>query len=255
MFQETVLNAKHYTDNLFSFKITRPDGFRFRSGEFVMIGLEGDNGKPLLRAYSIASPSWESELEFFSIKVPDGPLTSKLQHIQPGDKVILGKKPTGTLVTDALIPGKRLYLLSTGTGVAPFASLIRDPEVYEKFDKIILTHTCRTVQELQYSRELVEEIKADEDLKELIGDKLVYFSSATREEYEHKGRITNLIENEYFFNAIGEPGPFTPEEDRVMICGSMEMLNDLKKICEDNGLEEGANNKPGHFVIEKAFAG
>ena len=255
MFQETVLSAKHYTDNLFSFKITRPDSFRFRSGEFVMIGLQGDNGKPLLRAYSIASPSWESELEFFSIKVPDGPLTSKLQHIKPGDKVILGKKPTGTLVTDALIPGKRLYLLSTGTGVAPFASLIRDPEVYEKFEKIIVTHTCRTVKELEYSRELVEEIKADETLSELVEDKLVYFSSVTREEFNHKGRITNLIENGYFFDAIGEPGPFKPEEDRVMICGSMEMLTDLKNICEANGLEEGANSQPGHFVIEKAFAG
>lgn len=255
MFQETVLSATHYTDSLFSFKITRPDSFRFRSGEFVMIGLEGDNGKPLLRAYSIASPSWDSELEFFSIKVPDGPLTSKLQHIKPGDKIILGKKPTGTLVTDALLPGKRLYLLSTGTGVAPFASLIRDPEVYEKYDKIIVTHTCRTSKELHYSRQLIDEIKADEMLSEIVGDKLVYFSSVTREEHAHTGRITTLIENGSFFDAIGEQGPFNKDEDRVMICGSMEMLNDLKAICEKNGLEEGANSQPGHFVIEKAFAG
>ena len=254
MFEQTVLETQHYTDRLFRFRMTRPQGFRFRSGEFVMIGLPGDNGKPLLRAYSIASPAWDDNLEFFSIKVPDGPLTSKLQKIDEGDTVILGKKSTGTLVLDALKPGKTLYMLSTGTGIAPFASLIRDPETYEKFEKIVLCHTTREVSELKYGFDLVDEIKNDEMLSEIVGDKLVHFTSCTREDYDVTGRVTHLIEDGTLFRTIGEAEGFDPETDRVMICGSMEMLKDCADLCEAAGLVEGSNNSPGDYVIEKAFA-
>lgn len=249
-----VLEVKHYTDRLFRFRLERPDGFRFRSGEFVMIGLLKDDGRPLLRAYSVASPAWAEELEFFSIKVPDGPLTSRLQKIQPGDEVLMARKPTGTLVHDALVPGKNLYMFSTGTGIAPFASVIRDPETYEKFDKVILTHTTREVAELQYGIDLVDEIRNDELLGEMVGDKLVHYTSVTREDYHTKGRITDLITSGKMFEDLGTT-PLNRENDRVMICGSMEMLNDTKQICEDAGLIEGANSKPADFVIEKAFAG
>ncbi|MFC7292175.1 ferredoxin--NADP reductase [Hirschia litorea] len=252
--EETVLSVKHYTDRLFSFRLTRPDSFRFRSGEFVMIGLYKDNGKPLLRAYSIASPSWDEELEFYSIKVPDGPLTSRLQKIQPGDKVLLGRKPTGTLVHDALVPGKRLYCLSTGTGFAPFASVIRDPETYEKFDQVIVTHTCREVAELQYGKDLVEEVLNHEFLGELAQGKLVHYGSVTREDYPTKGRITDLMTSGKLYTDLGVPA-LNPETDRVMICGSMEMLADTKQLCLDAGLVEGSNATPAQFVIEKAFAG
>lgn len=252
--EETVLSVHHYTDRLFKFRLTRPAHFRFRSGEFVMIGLYKDNGKPLLRAYSVASPSWDEELEFYSIKVPDGPLTSRLQAIQPGDKVLLGRKPTGTLVHDALKPGKRLYCFSTGTGFAPFASVVRDPETYEKFDEVIVTHTCRDVAELTYSHEIVEETLNHEFLGELAQGKLRRFASCTRENFENRGRITNLIDSGELFEKLGVPA-LNPEEDRVMICGSMEMLNDTKALCEKAGLIEGSNAQPGDFVIEKAFAG
>ncbi len=216
---ETVTEVTHYTDRLFRFRMTRPAGFRFRSGEFVMIGLMID-GKPLVRAYSIASPSWAEELEFFSIKVPDGPLTSHLQNIKVGDAVLMKKKPTGTLVNDALIPGKRLYMFSTGTGIAPFASLIRDPETYEKFDELILTHTCREVAELQYGLDLVQEIRTDEMLQEVLDtSKLRHYTSVTREDYPFKGRITDLIESGKLFTDLGVP-PLDPASDRGMICGS-----------------------------------
>jgi ferredoxin--NADP+ reductase len=251
--RETVLSVEHYTDRLFSFKLTRPQSFRFRSGEFVMIGLDGEK-KPLLRAYSIASPSWAEELEFFSIKVPDGPLTSRLQKIQPGDQVLLGKKPTGTLVLDALIPGKRLYLLATGTGIAPFASVIRDPETYEQYDQVILVHCCREVAELNYGFKLVEEMKADELVRDFVGDKLVHFATVTREDYSVTGRITTLMESGKLYDELCVP-PLNPADDRVMICGSMEMFRDLKTICEAAGLTEGSNAAPGEFVVEKAFAG
>ncbi|WP_321341073.1 ferredoxin--NADP reductase [Breoghania sp.] len=251
---ETVTEVTHYTDRLFRFRMTRPAGFRFRSGEFVMIGLMID-GKPLVRAYSIASPSWAEELEFFSIKVPDGPLTSHLQNIKVGDAVLMKKKPTGTLVNDALIPGKRLYMFSTGTGIAPFASLIRDPETYEKFDEVILTHTCREVAELKYGIDLVEEIRSDEMLQEVLDtSKLRHYTSVTREDYPFKGRITDLIENGKLFTDLGVP-PLDPATDRGMICGSMEMLKDTKILLEKAGLVEGANNRPAEFVIERAFAG
>ena len=253
VFAETVLSVTHYTDRLFRFTMTRPASFRFRSGEFAMIGLVVD-GKPLYRAYSVASPSWAEELEFFSIKVQEGPLTQHLQAIKPGDKVLMRKKPTGTLVLDALTPGKRLYMFSTGTGIAPFASLIRDPETYEKFDEVILTHTCREVAELKYGFDLMDEIKADEMLSEIVGDKLKHYATVTREDFPFKGRITDLIENGKLFSDLGVP-PLDPAVDRAMLCGSIAMIKDTAALLEKAGLTEGANNKPAEFVIERAFVG
>jgi len=254
---QTVTEVQHYTDRLFRFRVTRPASLRFRSGEFVMIGLLGDNGKPLLRAYSIASPSWDEELEFYSIKVQDGPLTSKLQHIKPGDQVILRPKPVGTLVHDALLPGKRVWFFATGTGIAPFASLIRDPETYERYDQIILTHTCREAAELTYGAELVESLRSDELLQELLGDsinKLVYYPTTTRDPSPKMGRITTLLESGELFRDLGITD-FGPETDRAMVCGSMGLNLDLKRILEGHGLREGANSEPAEYVVEKAFVG
>ncbi|MCH1569082.1 MAG: ferredoxin--NADP reductase [Alphaproteobacteria bacterium] len=250
--EETVLSVEHYTDRLFKFTCTRPTSFRFRSGEFIMIGLNQDNGKPLLRAYSVASPNWDDTLEFYSIKVADGPLTSKLQKIAVGDHVLLGKKPVGTLVLDALKPGKRLYMFSTGTGFAPFASLIRDPETYEKFDEVIVTHTCREVAELAYSSETVDGFLADADIGELGRGKLRLYQSCTREKFEHEGRITELMRAGTLFTDLDVP-PLNPESDRAMICGSIDMTKELKALMEENGLKEGANSEPADFVIERAF--
>ncbi|MEP3525806.1 MAG: ferredoxin--NADP reductase [Hyphomicrobiales bacterium] len=247
-----VMEVKHYTDRLFSFRLARPDAFRFRSGEFVMIGLPGQ--KPVWRAYSVASPNWEGHIEFFSIKVPDGPLTTELQKIQPGDSVWMRQKSTGTLVHDALIPGKRLFLMSTGTGVAPFASIIRDPETYDKFEQVVLVHTAREKGELEYGYDLIREIEESELLSELVGDKLVHYATTTQEKSDHMGRITDLIRSGKFFEDIGG-APLNPEEDRIMICGSMDMLKELAEIAEDAGFEEGSNAKPGAYVIEKAFVG
>ncbi|OLF76749.1 ferredoxin--NADP(+) reductase [Maricaulis sp. W15] len=249
---ETVLSVSHYTDQLFHFRITRPDTFRFRSGEFIMIGLPKEDGKPLLRAYSVASPFWDEALDFYSIKVPDGPLTSRLQHIKAGDEVLLGRKPVGTLVLDALKPGKRLYMISTGTGIAPFASLIRDPETYEKFDEVILTHTCRQSAELTYGVELVEAVKDDELIGEFAREKLVHFTSVTREDGPVKGRVTDMIESGELFDRLGVP-PLDPAVDRVMICGSEGLLKDVKQICLDRNFVEGSNAAPADFVVEKAF--
>ncbi len=252
---ETVLSVQHYTDRLFKFRITRPVSFRFRSGEFVMIGLPGDNGKPLLRAYSVASPSWDEELEFFSIKVPDGPLTSKLQKIQPGDQVLLARKPTGTLVLDALTPARRLWMFSTGTGFAPFASLIRDPDTYAKFEQVIVTHTCRLGAELTYGFETVANARADPLVGEEASAQLFHFTSCTREPgYPVAGRITTLIETGGLFAAL-DCAPLSPETDRAMICGSMDMIQDTKTLLEARGFKEGSNAAPADFVIEKAFAG
>ncbi|MEL6980249.1 MAG: ferredoxin--NADP reductase [Pseudomonadota bacterium] len=250
-----VLTVRHWTDRLFSFSVERPRSFRFRSGEFAMIGLYDpayNDGKALLRAYSMASPAWDEKLDFYSIKVEDGPLTSRLQNIQPGDEIVMRPKPVGTLVLDALTPGKRLFMLATGTGVAPFASLIREPEAYEKFDRVILTHTCREVDELAYGRELVASIAEDPLIGEMATQKLTHVPSATREPFALQGRITDLIESGKLFDVIGG-GPLDPAQDRVMICGSAAMLADLRKICEANGLEEGANNRPAAYVYEKAF--
>ncbi len=251
---QTVTDVKHWTDRLFSFRVTRPQSLRFRSGEFVMIGLMGDNGKPLLRAYSIASPAWADELEFYSIKVPDGPLTSKLQHIQPGDQVILRPKPVGTLVVDALLPGKRLYMIATGTGIAPFASLTREPEVYEKFDEVILTHTCRTPDELAYGRRLVSELAEDPLIGEFAAGRLKYLPTTTQADSQHTGRVTDWIESGRLFEHFGVPA-LDPAIDRVMICGSMGLNTDVKALVEAAGLTEGSNAKPGEYVLEKAFVG
>ena len=251
---QTVLSVRHWDDRLFSFRVTRSGSFRFRSGEFVMIGLPGDNGKPVLRAYSIASPFWDEELEFYSIKVQDGPLTSRLQKIQPGDQVIVKTKPTGTLVLDALLPGKRLWMVSTGTGVAPFASLMREPETYEKFDQVILTQTCRKVSELQYGKHLADNLPSDPLVGEDAAGKFRRYATTTREPSEYMGRITDLIESGKVFDDLGVP-PLDPAVDRVMICGSMALNTDLKTILDARGFSEGANSRPGEYVIEKAFVG
>jgi ferredoxin--NADP+ reductase len=255
---QTVTEVKHWTDRLFSFRVTRPQTLRFRSGEFVMIGLMGDNGKPLLRAYSIASPAWDEELEFYSIKVQDGPLTSKLQHINVGDEIILRPKPVGTLVHDALLPGKRLWFFATGTGIAPFASLIREPQTYEDYDQIILTHTCREAAELEYGRQLVDTVRNDDLMQELVGadnlKKLIYYPTTTRDPSPKMGRITDLLKSGEVFADLGITD-FGPETDRAMVCGSMGLNLDIKDILESHGLREGANSDPNEYVVEKAFVG
>jgi len=255
---QTVTEVKHWTDRLFSFRVTRPQTLRFRSGEFVMIGLMGDNGKPLLRAYSIASPAWDEELEFYSIKVQDGPLTSKLQHINVGDEIILRPKPVGTLVHDALLPGKRLWFFATGTGIAPFASLIREPQTYEDYDQIILTHTCREAAELEYGRQLVDTVRNDDLMQELVGadnlKKLIYYPTTTRDPSPKMGRITDLLKSGEVFADLGITD-FGPDTDRAMVCGSMGLNLDIKDILESHGLREGANSDPKEYVVEKAFVG
>ncbi|SLN14485.1 Ferredoxin--NADP reductase [Roseovarius albus] len=258
---QTVTEVKHWTDRLFSFRVTRPASLRFRSGEFVMIGLmqtdeKTGREKPLLRAYSIASPSWDEELEFYSIKVQDGPLTSRLQHIQVGDEIILRPKPVGTLVHDALLPGKRLWFFATGTGFAPFASLLREPQTYEDYDEVIITHTCREAGELTYGRELIESLKDDELLNEVIGEgfwkKIKYYPTTTREESEKMGRITDLMRSGEAFADLGV-APLNPDTDRAMICGNLAFNLELKEMFEEYGLVEGANSNPKHYVVEKAF--
>lgn len=253
VYAERVVSVRHYTDKLFSFRITRPQAFRFRSGEFVMIGLPNAE-KPVFRAYSIASPAWDEEIEFFSIKVPDGPLTQHLQRIQPGDTVLMRQKSTGTLVLDALTPAKRLWMISTGTGIAPFASLMRDPETYEKFDQVILTHTCRDVAELVYGNDLAQGLVDDPLIGELAAGRFTHYATTTRENHPKMGRITTLIESGQLFTDLEVP-PFDPAVDRVMICGSMDMIRDVKALVETFGLTEGANNKPAEFVVERAFVG
>ena len=251
---ETVTSVNHWTDRLFSFRTTRPKSLRFRSGEFLMIGLLDNSGKPILRAYSIASPSWDDELEFYSIKVADGRLTSKLQHIAPGDKIILKPKPVGTLVHDALLPGKRLWFFSTGTGIAPFASLVRDPETYENYDQIILTHTCRDIPELEYGKRLIHRLNEDPLIGDLAADKLKYYPTTTREVSDKMGRVTTLLTNGTLFSDLNISN-ISPEIDRAMVCGSIGVNNDIKEILTSYGLKEGANSEPGEYVVEKAFVG
>ena len=250
--EEQVLSVHHWTDRLFSFTTTRSQTLRFSNGHFTMIGLMVD-GKPLLRAYSIASANYEEHLEFLSIKVEAGPLTSRLQHIKVGDTIIVGRKPTGTLLSDYLLPGKRLYMLSTGTGLAPFMSIVRDPDVYEKFDQLILVHGVRQVDELAYHDLLVEHLPAHEFLGDMVSSKLRYYPTVTRESYKNMGRVTELIETGKLFEDLGVPS-FDPAVDRVMICGSADMLRDLKVMLEARGFNEGNTTKPGDFVIERAFA-
>lgn len=252
--EETVLHVKHYTDRLFTFSTTRERGFRFRSGEFVMLGLM-INGKPLLRAYSIASPEWDEKLDFYSIKVEDGPLTSVLADIKVGDKVLVGTKPVGTLVLDALTPSKRLYMLATGTGIAPFASLIRDPNTYERYEQVILTQTCRQVAELQYGYDLVRETLEDPLVGEYLrAGQLIHDAAATREPHTHTGRLTERVADGSFFKDYGLP-EFNPETDRAMICGSLAMSVEFKKMFEDRGFVEGSVSTPGQYVYEKSFVG
>ena len=250
--EQRVRNVRHWTDELFSFRLTRPQSFRFRSGEFVMLGLMID-GKPLLRAYSIASAAWDDGLDFYSIKVSDGPLTSRLQKIEDGDAVLLGKKPTGTLVLDALIPGRRLFMLSTGTGVAPFASLVREPETYEKYESVVLTHTCRNIPDLAYSKRLFDTISEDPLVGEAAKEKLIYYPTVTREDFQNKGRVTDLLRSNRLFTDL-EIEKFDPQKDRIMICGSTAMISDVRDIVEAAGFAEGSNAAPGQYVVEKAFA-
>ncbi len=251
---QTVTEVRHWTDRLFSFRVTRPRSLRFRSGEFVMIGLPGKDGRPVMRAYSIASPSWDETLEFYSIKVPDGPLTSRLQHIQPGDQIILRPKPVGTLVLDALLPGKRLWMLATGTGIAPFASLVRDPETYEKFEQVIVMHTCRLKAELDYGRELMESLPDDPLIGEFVTGKLHYYPTTTREDSPRMGRITDNLHSGKVFEDLALP-PLDPAQDRAMVCGSLGFNKDMKTLLESLGFREGANSEPAEYVVEKAFVG
>lgn len=246
-----VLSVHHWTDRLFSFTTTRDQALRFSNGHFTMIGLMVD-GKPLLRAYSIASPNYVDHLEFLSIKVQDGPLTSRLQHIKVGDSIIIGRKPTGTIVLDYLLPGKRLYLLSTGTGLAPFLSICRDPETYEKYAEVILVHGVRQVNELAYYDLFTKDLQKDEYLGEMVREQFTYYPTVTREPFRNEGRITDLIKSGKLFEDLGVPR-FNREEDRVMICGSPEMLSDLRSACEAYGMNEGNTSKPGDFVVERAF--
>lgn len=251
LLSETVIDIKHWTNKTFSFKTTRNKTFRFKNGEFAMIGLEVEN-RPLLRAYSIASPNHEDYLEFLSIKVPNGPLTSKLQHIKLKDEIIINSKSTGTLVCDYLLPGRNLFLLSTGTGLAPFMSIIRDPETYEKFNKVILTHTVREVKELAY-RDFLENLNKDELYSTITKGNFLYFNSVTREAFERTGRITKWISENKLTNYLKIEN-FDSELDRVMICGSEDMTFDLKTLFEKKGSPEGSTQIQGGFVIEKAFA-
>ena len=249
--KEKVLNVHHWTDKTFSFKTTRNMGFRFKNGEFAMIGLEID-GKPLLRAYSVASPNHEDHLEFLSIKVPNGPLTSKLQHIKVGDEILVNSKPTGTLVCDYLLPGRNLFMLSTGTGLAPFMSISRDPETYEKFKKVVLVHGVRTAKELAYI-DTLNNLNKDDVYSEVTKGNFIYFNTVTRDEWPRQGRITKWIYENKLWSAI-EIEEFNPEEDRIMICGSEEMTFEIKGIFEKLGSLEGSTKVQGGFVIEKAFA-
>jgi ferredoxin--NADP+ reductase len=249
--QERVISVRHWTDELFSFTATRDPGFRFANGQFTMIGLEID-GRPLLRAYSMASANHEEKLEFFSIKVQDGPLTSRLQRIKKGDRILVSRKATGTLTHDNLLPGKRLYLLSTGTGLAPFASIIKDPETYERFERVVLVHGCRQVNELTYGETVVEALKQHEYLGELAQEQLTYYPTVTREPFHNRGRLTDLITSGKLFEDLGVP-PLDTESDRLMLCGSPAMLIDLRTILDERGFQEGSHAEPAHYVIEKAF--
>ena len=248
-----VLSITHWTDNLFSFQVERPKDFKFKSGEFVMIGLPNSE-KPILRAYSICSPSWDEKLEFYSIIVENGPLTSKLKNIKINDEIILMSKSTGTLIIDALKPAKRLFLFSTGTGFAPFSSIIRDPETYDKFEKIIITHTCRFKNELHYSEKIIYECRTNEILKSFVENRLIYYKTTTQEISEYNGRITNNIQDESFFIDLNLDS-LNSSTDCAMLCGSLDFNNELKNLLIEKNFEEGATNRPNTFVLEKAFVG
>ena len=248
---ETVLSVKHWNDTLFSFTTTRSRGLRFKNGHFIMVGLEVE-GKPLLRAYSVASPNYEEHLEFYSIKVPDGPLTSKLQHLKVGDPVLVGNKPVGTLVVTNVRPGKRLYLLSTGTGLAPFLSIIRDPDTYERFETIILTHGVRFVSDLGYTDYIRNELPNHEFIGEQVRSQLKYYPTVTREPFENQGRLTELLDSGKLCADLGLP-PLDPEHDRALVCGGPRMLEDIVKLLEGRGFKEGSSHEPAEYTIERAF--
>ena len=252
LYSERVLSVHHWNDTLFSFKTTRNPGLRFENGQFVMIGLQVD-GRPLMRAYSIASPNYEEHLEFFSIKVPNGPLTSRLQHLQVGDELLVSKKPTGTLILSDLNPGKHLYLLSTGTGLAPFMSTIQDPETYERFEKVILVHGVRWVSELAYEEFITKELPQNEFFGDLVREKLIYYPLVTREPFRNQGRQTDLMRNGKMFEDIGLP-PINPEHDRAMICGSPSMLDETSEVLDSFGLKISPRmGDPGDYLSERAF--
>jgi ferredoxin--NADP+ reductase len=249
--QETVLSVRHWNETLMSFTTTRDRGLRFKNGHFVMIGLEVE-GKPLMRAFSFASPNYEDHLEFYSIKVPDGPLTSRLQNIKVGDSILVGKRPTGTLVVNNVRPGKRLYLLATGTGLAPFMSIIRDPETYERFEHVVVAHGVRTISELGYSDYIKGELPHHELVGENVQQQLHYYPTVTREAFENNGRLTHLLESSKLCTDLGLPS-LDPEHDRVMICGSQSMLTDLTKMLDARGFKEGSSHEPAEYTIERAF--
>ncbi len=249
--RETVLSVRHWNDTLFSFTTTRDRGLRFKNGHFVMLGLEVE-GRPLLRAYSVVSPNYEEHLEFYSIKVQNGPLTSRLQHLKPGDQVLVSRKPAGTLVTSTLLPGKRLYLLSTGTGLAPFMSIIRDPDTYETYEQVVLVHGVRTASELGYAEHIKHDLPQHEYIGEAVREKLRYYPTVTREDYENQGRITDLLRSGKLCRDLGLPD-LNPGEDRVMICGNPGMLDELSLELRGRGFEEGSTHEPGHYTIERAF--
>jgi ferredoxin--NADP+ reductase len=248
---ETVTHVTHWTDRLFSFRTTRDPGFRFISGQFAMLGLEVD-GKPLLRAYSMASAHHEEELEFFSIKVQDGQLTSRLQHLREGDQVLMGRKATGTLVQDSLTAGTTLYLLATGTGIAPFVSIIKDPETYDRFEHVVFVHGCRSVADLAYTNQVLATLRADEHMGELVAEKLLYLPTVTREAFATTGRISTLLRSGQLAEAVGLP-PIDVARDRMMLCGSPAMLTEVTGLLIERGFAEGSHSSPGQFVVEKAF--
>jgi len=249
--EERVLSVHHWTDRLFSFRTTRAPSFRFRSGQFVMMGLPADK-KPLLRAYSLASPHYGDALEFFSIKVPDGPLTSRLQHLKQGDEVLIGRKPTGTLVLDNLRPGRTLFLLATGTGLAPFLSIVRDPEAYERFERVVVAHGVRWIKDLAYSDFIAGDLPNDELIGDLVREKLIYYPTVTREPFRNPGRLSHALTTNRLTETLGLD-PIDPARDRFMLCGSSAMLADLRAILDAKGFEEGNHGEPGDYVIEKAF--
>ena len=249
--QEQVLSVHHWNDSLFSFKTTRDPGFRFRNGHFAMVGLEVE-GRPLLRAYSVVSANYDEHLEFYSIKIPDGALTSRLQHIVPGDRVLVSRKPTGTLLLDNLLPGKRLYLLGTGTGLAPFMSIIRDPETYERYEHVVIAHGVRRISDLGYRDYIERELLQHELVGEQAGSQLLYYPTVTREAFRNQGRLNDLVDSGKIFSDLGLPA-LNPEHDRVMLCGSPRILKDMVALLEARGLEEGSSDGRGEYVIERAF--
>lgn len=251
LFDARVLSVRHWTDRLFSFTTTRDPGFRYQSGQFSMIGIMVE-GRPLLRAYSMVSPHYEDALEFLSIKVQEGPLTSRLQHVRPGDIVLVGRKASGTLLLQNLLPGATLYLLATGTGLAPFMSVIRDPEVYEQFAKVVLVHGCRKVAELAYDEIITNELPRNPFFGEQVTNQLLYYPTVTREAFRHQGRIPTLLETGKLCRDLGLP-PLDPARDRFMLCGSPGMLKDTRTFLDKLSMTEGNMSKPGQYVIERAF--